>query len=48
MTEEKYLIAYKAGHGEAHLKNLRILKNKGVAAFLAGKTGINLWRKKAL
>lgn len=27
----------KAGHGEAHLKNLRILKNKGVAAFLAGK-----------
>ena len=27
----------KAGHGEAHLKNLKILKKKGVAAFLAGK-----------
>ena len=27
----------KAGHGEAPLKNLRILKSKGVAAFLAGK-----------
>jgi hypothetical protein len=26
----------KAGHGEAHLKNLRTLKKKGVAAYLAG------------
>jgi len=26
----------KAGHGEAHLKNLRTLKKKGVAAFLEG------------
>ena len=26
----------KAGHGEAHLKNLRTLKKKGVDAFLAG------------
>jgi len=26
-----------AGHGEAHIKNLRILRRKGLDAFLAGK-----------
>jgi hypothetical protein len=26
----------KASHGEAHLKNLRTLKKKGVKAFLSG------------
>jgi hypothetical protein len=27
----------KQGHGDAHIRNLRILKRKGVAAFLEGK-----------
>jgi len=30
------------GHGEAHLKNLRILKKKGIEAFNAGE---NFWYK---
>ena len=33
----KHLDFLKPVHGEAHLKNLRILKNKGVDGFLAGK-----------